>query len=161
MLLLGKLLARNLQFWPVWPVWLFQLENQRATNKAWWADQAGKFCTWVHCAKAFSTSRKATIRLGWNFPWWSERDKKMVACWLGFPNAGINFIHNNLPQPRDMTWREQKPSPRYNYCVQKPSPRDRKGSQKPHSRDIKLEYFTNISINSDTIRSEKLCGLNK
>ena len=44
-LLLGKLLEiRNLQFWPVL---LFQQESRRATYKAWWADQADKFYTWV------------------------------------------------------------------------------------------------------------------
>ena len=61
--------------------------------------------------------------------------------------AGINFIHN---PPRNTTWREQNPSPR-----------DNTGSQKPHPRDIKLENFTNVSINSDTIWNVKLCGLNK
>ena len=44
-----------------------------------------------------------------------------------------------------------KPSPRDNHCVQKPSPRDKTGSQKPHPWDIKLETFTNVSINSDTV----------
>ena len=44
-----------------------------------------------------------------------------------------------------------KPSPRDNHCVQNPSPRDKTGSQKPEPRDIKLENFTNVSINSDTI----------
>ena len=44
-----------------------------------------------------------------------------------------------------------KTLPRDNHCVQKPSPWDRTGSQKPHPRDIKLENFTNISINSDII----------
>ena len=44
-----------------------------------------------------------------------------------------------------------KPLPRDNHCVQKPSPRARTGTQKPHSRDIKLENFSNISMNSDTI----------
>ena len=55
----------------------------------------------------------------------------------------------------------KNPPPLDNHCVQRPSPRDRKGSQKPHPWDIKLENFTNISMNSDTIRNEKLCGLNK
>ena len=44
-----------------------------------------------------------------------------------------------------------KPSHRDNHCVQKPSPRDKTGSQKLHPWDIKLENFTNVSINSDTI----------
>ena len=58
--------------------------------------------------------------------------------------------------------KEAKPSPpRDNHCVQKRSPRDKTGSQKPHPWDIKLENFSNVSINSDTIRNEKLCGLNK
>ena len=47
--------------------------------------------------------------------------------------------------------KEAKPSPRDNHCVQKSSPRDKTGSQKPHPWDIKLENFTNVSINSDTI----------
>ena len=76
-------------------------------------------------------------------------------------NAGINFIHNHPDTPRDTTWREQKPFRRDNHCVQEPSPRDRTGSQKPHPRDIKLENFTNISMNSDTIWNEKLSTTNK
>ena len=35
------------------------------------------------------------------------------------------------------------------------------GVKNPHPRDLKLENFTNISINSDTISNEKLCGLDK
>ena len=54
-----------------------------------------------------------------------------------------------------------KTLPRDNHCVQKPSPRDKTGRQKSHPRDIKLENFKNVSINSDTISNEKLCGLNK
>ena len=75
---------------------------------------------------------------------------KSVEIWGTY--AGINFIHNHPPwkNPRDTTWREQKSSPR-----------DNTESQKPHLRDIKLENFTNVSINSDTIWNEKLCGLNK
>ena len=65
-------------------------------------------------------------------------------------NAGISFIHNH-PPPRDTTCREQKPSPWDNHCVQKPSSWDKTGSQKPYPWDIKLENFTNVSINSDTI----------
>ena len=38
-----------------------------------------------------------------------------------------------------------------NHCVQKPSLRDKTGIQKPHPRNIKLENFTNVSMNSDTI----------
>ena len=45
----------------------------------------------------------------------------------------------------------KNPPPRDNHCVQKPSPRDKTGSQKPHPWDIKLENFTNVSINSHTI----------
>ena len=80
--------------------------------------------------------------------------------------ADINFIQNHpspLPRtnPMDTTWREQKPSPRDNHCVPKSSSWDRTGSQKPHPRDIKLENFTNISINSDTIWNKNLCCLNK
>ena len=70
-------------------------------------------------------------------------------------NAGINFI------PRDTTQRGKNLPPRDNHFVHKPSPQDKTWSQKPHHRDIKLENFTNVSINSDTIWNEKLCGLNK
>ena len=45
----------------------------------------------------------------------------------------------------------QKPCPRDNHCVQNPSPRDKTGSQKPHPLDIKLENFTNVSINRLTL----------
>ena len=38
-----------------------------------------------------------------------------------------------------------------NHCVQKPSLRHKTRSQKPHPWDIKLENFTNISMNSDAI----------
>ena len=44
-----------------------------------------------------------------------------------------------------------KTLPRDNHCAQKPSPRDKTGSQKPHPWDIKLENFTNVSVNSGTI----------
>ena len=44
-----------------------------------------------------------------------------------------------------------KTLPRDNHCVQKPFPWDKTGNQKPHPRDIKLENFTNVSINSDTV----------
>ena len=63
--------------------------------------------------------------------------------------AAINLIQNH--SPRDTTRRGQKPSPRDNHCVQNPFPRDKTGGQKPHLRDIKLENFTNTSINLDTI----------
>ena len=44
--------------------------------------------------------------------------------------------------PRDTTWREQKPSlpPGQSLCT-KPSPRDRTGSQKPHPRGHKVREF--------------------
>ena len=73
----------------------------------------------------------------------------------------VSISSKTTPPPRDTTWREQKPSPRDSRCVQKPFPRDKTGSQKPRPRDIKLDNFKNISINSDTIWNEKLCGLNK
>ena len=55
----------------------------------------------------------------------------------------------------------KKHSPRDNHCIPKPSPQDKTGSQNPHPWDIKSENFTDVSINSDTISNEKLCGLNK
>ena len=62
------------------------------------------------------------------------------------------------PPPGGHDLKGAKPFPRENHCVQKPSPWDRKGSQKPRDtkgsqkpRDTKLENFTNISMNSDTI----------
>ena len=67
--------------------------------------------------------------------------------------AGLNFIQN-LPlwdKSPGHDLKEAKPSPRDNHCVQKSSPWDKTGSQKPHPWDIKLENFTNVSINSDTI----------
>ena len=70
-----------------------------------------------------------------------------------YDNAGINLSITippwNKPPGHDL--KEAKTLPRDNHCVQKPFPRDRKGSQKPHPRDIKLENFTNISMNSDII----------
>ena len=67
--------------------------------------------------------------------------------------AGINFIHNHPPRdkPPGHDLKGAKTLPRNNHCVQNPSPRERAGSQKPHPRDIKLENFTNMSINSDII----------
>ena len=74
-LLLDKLLViRNLQFWPVL---LFQQESRRATYKAWWADQADKFYTSVHCAKHCQMLSRHLgrpllhVRPNWSFPWWS------------------------------------------------------------------------------------------
>ena len=58
-----------------------------------------------------------------------------------------NFIQNH-PALRP---EGGKPSPRDNHYVQKPFPWDKTGSQKSHPRDIKLQNFTNVSINSDTI----------
>ena len=71
--------------------------------------------------------------------------------WKTSDNAGINFIQNHPPPPPGHDLKGTKPSPRDNHCVQKPSPGDKTGSQKPHPRGIKLENFTNVSINSDTI----------
>ena len=67
--------------------------------------------------------------------------------------AGISFIQNHPPRdkPPGHDLKGAITLPLDSHCVQKPSPRDRTGSQKPHPRDIKLENFTNISINSDTI----------
>ena len=61
----------------------------------------------------------------------------------------VSISSITIPQGHDL--KGAKPSPQNNHFVQKPSPRDRTGSQKPHPRDIKLENFTNISMNSDTI----------
>ena len=50
--------------------------------------------------------------------------------------------------------RGKNPPPGTVIVYKTPPPRDKTGSQKPHPRDIKLENFTNISMNSDTIRNE-------
>ena len=63
-------------------------------------------------------------------------------------NAAINFSQNH--PPRETTRKGQNPSLGTILCT-KPSPRDKTGSQKPHPLDIRLENFTNVSINSDTI----------
>ena len=76
-------------------------------------------------------------------------------------NAGINFIQNHPPPSGTRLEESKNHPPRDNHCVQKPFPRDKTGSQKPHPWDIKSKNFTNVSINSDTIQNEKLCGLNK
>ena len=90
----------------------------------------------------------------------SQNELKLLVVWKNeSPYAGINFMQNH-PNPRDMTRREQKPSPA-TIIVYKTPPRDKTGSQKPHPRDIKLEIFTNISMNCDTIWNEKPCGLDK
>ena len=75
--------------------------------------------------------------------------------------AAINFIKNQPPPPPPRQAPETRLEEGENHCVRKPFPRDKTGSQMPHPRDIKLENFTNVSINSDTIWNEKLCGLNK
>ena len=75
--------------------------------------------------------------------------------------ALCSYQFHPKPSPRDTTRRSKNPPPQDNHCVQKPFPRHRTGSQKPHPRDIKVENFTNVSINSDTIWNEKLCGLKK
>ena len=67
----------------------------------------------------------------------------------------VSISSKTIPPCRDKSpghdSKEAKTLPRDNHSVQKPSPRDRTGSQKPYPRDIKLENFTNISINSDTV----------
>ena len=55
---------------------------------------------------------------------------------------------NDLKNARSIS---SKTIPLDNHSAQKPFSRDTTGSQKPHPRDIKLENFTNVSINSDTI----------
>ena len=61
----------------------------------------------------------------------------------------VSISSKTIPQGHDLKRAKTLP-PRDNHCVQKLSPRDRTGSEKPHPWDIKLENFTNISINSDT-----------
>ena len=69
------------------------------------------------------------------------------ACWnLRRPVS----ISSKTTHPRDTTRRGQQPSQRDNHCAQNPSPRQNRESKAP-PRDIKLENFTNISINSDTV----------
>ena len=113
----------------------------------------------------------------WNLRQYTE-ERWSSSLWTVWPNKVFNrripaISHPVIMQvsissitiPRDKPpgydLNGAKTFPRDNYCVQRPSPRDRKGSQKPHPWDIKLENFTNISMNSDTIWNEKLCGLNK
>ena len=67
---------------------------------------------------------------------------------LCFMQVSISSI--TIPPGQDFKRAKTLP-PWDNHCVQKRSPRHRTGSQKPHPRDIKLENFTNISMNSDTI----------
>ena len=70
---------------------------------------------------------------------------------FGYCNASINFTQNH-PQDKSPGHNLKGAKiPWDNHCVQKPSPRDKTESQKPHPWDIKLENFTNVSINSDTI----------
>ena len=76
----------------------------------------------------------------------------------------VAISSKTIPPLGQTPWTRLKGSktlPQDNHCVQKASPLDKTGSQKPHPWDIKSKNFTNISINSDTIRNEKLCGLNK
>ena len=73
-------------------------------------------------------------------------------------NASIDFIQNHPPGTR---LEESKNSPPGTIIVYKNPSLETTESQKPNPQDIKLENFTNISINSDTIWTEKLCGLNK
>ena len=61
----------------------------------------------------------------------------------------VSISSKTIPPGHDLTG--AKTLSRDNHSVQKPSPQDKTGSQKPHPRDIKLENFTNVSINSDTI----------
>ena len=71
-------------------------------------------------------------------------------------NVAINFIQ----KPGD-EWKEAKPSSRDNYCVQQSSPQDKTGSQKVHPWDIKLENFTNVSINSTLFELKNFVVLTK
>ena len=66
------------------------------------------------------------------------------------PPMQVSILSITTPPRHDLKG-AKTPPPRDNHCVQKPSPQDRTGSQKLNPRNIKLENFTNISMNSDTI----------
>ena len=69
-------------------------------------------------------------------------------------NAGINLIHNrHHPSLPPTTRREgsKNPSPGTIIVYKNPPLGTEKGVRNPTPQDIKLENFTNISMNSDTI----------
>ena len=79
-------------------------------------------------------------------------------------NAAINFIQNHLPRtnPWDITQRGQKTKfPGTIVVYKKPPLGTKQGVKSPIPATLKSENFTNVSINSDNIWNEKLCGLNK
>ena len=76
--------------------------------------------------------------------WWTLRKNVLRTLVINRRLCRYQF-HLKLPPPLPL----DKP------------PGNETGSQKPQPRDIKLENFTNISINSYTIWNKKLCDLNK
>ena len=87
-----------------------------------------------------------------------EDVQRINLCWSEIQLSGDEFIMQasisskaipplGKPPGHDL----KRANPRDNQCVQKLSPRDRTGSQKPNPLVIKLENFSDISINSDTI----------
>ena len=73
---------------------------------------------------------------------WKSREHVFTSFY-----PAINFIQNHpLPLGQSLFTRTL------------PSGQNRES--KPHPRDMKLENFTNVSIDSNTIWNEKLCGLN-
>ena len=72
---------------------------------------------------------------------------------LLFDNAGINVIHNHPPRdrPSGHDLKEAKTLPPGQSLCPKTLPSGQKRESKPHPRDIKLQNFTNVSVNSDTI----------
>ena len=61
----------------------------------------------------------------------------------------VSISSKTIPPGHDLKGTKTIP-PRQSLCT-KTLPRDRTGSQKPNLQDIKLQNFTNISINSDNI----------
>ena len=60
------------------------------------------------------------------------------------------FHPKSSPPGHDLKGAKPIP-PGQSFCTKTLPSGQKTGSQKPHPRDIKLENFTNISMNSDTI----------
>ena len=69
--------------------------------------------------------------------------------WTNWNHAGINFIHNHPPGTR--LEGSKNPPPGTIILYKSPPLGTIQGVKSPTPRDIKLETFTNVSINSDTV----------
>ena len=89
--------------------------------------------------------------------------QRQIVVWWKYVNcAAINLIQNHPPGTTLGTRLEGgKNPPPGTIIVYNTLPSGQNRESKAHPRDIKLENFTNVSKNSDTIWNEKLCGLNK